>query len=208
LRQQYATKDGQSIRFGLIIEELDAMAGDCSYKYLLDSQHVNGADIKGRDFYLVTVSVDRVDFMRKLDVYKDLKFSSYMLMAKGSTLMVKIDVLQREPGQEKWELVGDALIIFVARNSKTHKAYQVPTLRASQYDNLSVARKCFEVGLTIKDWSKDKSMRDLHSKLPEFEESEHYQDYLVAVEKQQRLAPETVFTTASTKTYTTRVMHF
>lgn len=76
-----------------------------------------------KDYYLVTVSVDRVDFMHKLSVNRDLKFSSYMLLAKGSTLMVKIDVLQRDAGAKEWEQVGDALIIFVARDAKTHKAY-------------------------------------------------------------------------------------
>jgi len=42
----------------------------------------------------VTVSVDRVDFMGKVDPTKNMKLSAYMLLAKGSTLMVKIDVLQ------------------------------------------------------------------------------------------------------------------
>ena len=78
------------------------MAGDCSYKYLLNSKEVDGQDIKGKDFYLVTVSVDRMDFIRSLDVKKDLKFSSYMLMAHGSSLMIKIDVLQREGEGQKW----------------------------------------------------------------------------------------------------------
>jgi hypothetical protein len=47
-------------------------------------------------------------------------------------------------------------------------------MRASKFDDLTEARKCFEIGLTIKDWSKDKSMRDLHSTLPDYEESGHY----------------------------------
>ena len=42
---------------------------------------------------MVTVSVDRIDFMNKLEADKDMRLSGYMLMAKGSTLMVKIDVL-------------------------------------------------------------------------------------------------------------------
>ena len=149
------------------------MAGDCSYKYLLKDENCDG-DTKKKDFYLVTVSVDRVDFMHRLSVNRDLKLSSFMLMAKGSTLMVKIDVLQRDKGATQWEQVGDALIIFVARDAKTHKAYNIPEMRVSKFDDYEQARKCFEIGLTIKDWSKDKSLRDLHSKLPDYEESEHY----------------------------------
>ena len=97
-----------------------------------------------------------------------------MLMAKGSTLMVKIDVLQREPGKLNWDQVGDALILFVARDAKSHKAYSIPEMKVSKFDNLDVARKSFEIGLTIKDWSKDKSLRDLHHKIPDYNESAHY----------------------------------
>jgi hypothetical protein len=56
----------------------------------LDPKHFNP---ETREYFLVTVSVDRIDFVSKLDAEKDLRMSAYMLMAKGSTLMVKIDVL-------------------------------------------------------------------------------------------------------------------
>jgi hypothetical protein len=57
--------------------------------------------------------------------------------------------------------VGDALIVFVARNSKNHKAFPVPPMVVSKFDDLDSARRSYEIGLTIKDWSRDKSMRDL-----------------------------------------------
>ena len=82
-----------TVRYGKIIEELDAMAGDCSYKYLLENLDEKNFNPETRPYYLVTVSVDRMDFMNKLDSTMDLRLSAYMLMAKGSTLMVKIDVL-------------------------------------------------------------------------------------------------------------------
>jgi hypothetical protein len=70
------------------------MATDCSYKYLMNSfEFFLNTEGDPRPYYLVTVSVDRVDFIRKLSVNRDLKLSSYILLAKGSTLMVKIDVL-------------------------------------------------------------------------------------------------------------------
>lgn len=173
------------------------MAGDCSYKYLLDeTQNTNTSE---KDFYLVTVSVDRVDFMQRLSANRDLKMSSFMLMAKGSTLMVKIDVLQRDAGSQDWQQVGDALIVFVARDAKSHKAYQIPEMKASKFDNLEAARKCFEIGLTIKDWSKDKSLRDLHHKIPDLGESEHYQEYLKKVEELAKSDPDCVVTTRNTQ---------
>lgn len=95
LKERYSRSDQSAnyIRYGKIIEELDAIAGDCSYKYLLQNLDASNFDPETRDYFLVTVSVDRIDFMDKLSADKDMRLSGYMLMAKGSTLMVKIDVL-------------------------------------------------------------------------------------------------------------------
>jgi len=98
LKANYCTSSGENILFGKIIEELDAMAGDCSYKYLLKNDDEAAFDPAQRPYYLVTVSVDRVDFMSRISAERDLKLSAYMLFAKGSSLMVKIDCLQRDPG--------------------------------------------------------------------------------------------------------------
>ena len=92
-RYSRASMSGNAIRYGKVIEELDAMAGDCSYKYLLKNLKQENFDPQTRPYYLVTVSVDRIDFMNKLRSDQDMRLSAYMLMAKGSTLMVKIDVL-------------------------------------------------------------------------------------------------------------------
>ena len=81
------------MRYGKIIEEMDAMAGDCSYKYLLKDLKEESFDPEARPYFLPTVSVDRIDFMSKLLVNSDLRLSAYMMMAKGSSMMVKIDVL-------------------------------------------------------------------------------------------------------------------
>ena len=77
----YSRIGGKSIRYGKIIEELDAMAGDVSYKYLLQNLHPDNFNPETRPYFLVTVSVDRVDFMHKLDAEKDLRLSAFMLMA-------------------------------------------------------------------------------------------------------------------------------
>jgi hypothetical protein len=88
--------------------------------------------------------------------------------------------------------VGDALIVFVARDSKTNKAFKVPEMRVSKYDNLSTTMKCFELGLTIKDWSKDKSMRDMHDKIPDFSESRSYQDILSKMRQKSLTNPDSI----------------
>ncbi len=103
LKKRYIRHGSNNLRYGKIIEELDALAGDCSYKYLLDSLDQKNFDPETRPYYLVTVSVDRIDFVGRLDSDKDLRMSAYMLMAKGSTLMVKIDVLQKGEQDKDWQ---------------------------------------------------------------------------------------------------------
>jgi len=68
-------------------------------------------------------------------------------------------------------------------------------MKVSKFDNLETARKCFQIGLTIKDWSKDKSLRDLQLKIPDYSESEHYQEYLTKVENLAKTSPDSVVTT-------------
>ena len=66
------------------------------------------------------------------------------------------------------------MIIFVARDRVTNKAYKIPDMKHSQYDDVLRTQKCMEIGLTIKDWSRDKSKRDMKSTLPDFQESNHF----------------------------------
>ena len=47
-------------------------------------------------------------------------------------------------------------------------------MKISKYDDLMNAKKSFELGLTIKDWSRDKSLRDMHDKIPDYKESSHF----------------------------------
>jgi hypothetical protein len=76
---------------------MDALAGDCCYKYMVENEQdaQSQSSIDGIfPFYLVTVSVDRIDFAHKIDSTKNLKMNTYMLSASGSTLIVKIDCYQ------------------------------------------------------------------------------------------------------------------
>ena len=53
------------------------------------------------------------------------------------------------------------MIVFVARDNKTKKAYKVPDMGISEFDDIASSRKAFEIGLTLKDWSRDKGQRDM-----------------------------------------------
>ena len=137
-----------------------------------------------------------------------MRFNASMLLAKGSTLMVKIDVLQRDPseGEGAWQLIGNALVIYVARDSKTHKAIEVQKFRASKYDELEQVRRGIEIGMTIKEWTLDKSRRDLHFRMPDYTELAYYQAYLSMVGRMKADSPGSVKSTASTKSETSVIM--
>lgn len=57
-------------------------------------------------------------------------------------------------------------------------------MKHSKYDDVIKTKKCMEIGFTIKDWSKDKSQRDMKSTLPDFNESENFNEYLEKVDQQ------------------------
>jgi acyl-coenzyme A thioesterase 9 len=207
-RTNYCRIDG-GVRYGKIIAEMDGLALDAGCKYLMDSKDAK-VSVEGGvqlDFHLVTVSVDRVDFLHKLSVNKDMQMRGYVLFSSGSTVMIKIDVLERESDDDLWEEVGDALFIFVARCVETGKAYKVPDMKISPYDDIQATTKAYGIGLAIKKLSRDKSMRDLHHSLPEFEESEHYQQYLSKIEQIQKTNPSSVVEMASTIMEHRVIMH-
>lgn len=67
-------------------------------------------------------------------------------------------------------------------------------------------KKCIEIGLTIKDWSRDKSMRDMKTVLPDYEESAHYNNYLQTVERVARTDETKVVTMSNTERSTRLLM--
>jgi hypothetical protein len=154
LRERYLRADGRGIRFGKMIEEMDALAGDCCYKYMvkdwedvaIQSVHGGKSGAATLPFYLVTVSVDRIDFANKINGTRDLKMSAYMMSASGSTMIVKIDCFQKNEDDTKWENIGDALVLFVARNAETLKSYKVPEMRLTRHCDVMTAKSAMEIG--------------------------------------------------------------
>ena len=143
---------------------MDALAGDCCYKYMLQNE-IEQMESGVFPFYLVTVSVDRIEFANKIDSQHNLKMSAYMMSAQGSTLIVKIDCYQDDKN------IGDAIFIFVARNKDTHKSFKVPSMRVSKHDNVMAATESFELANMLKHWSIQKANRDMKTFIPNFDES-------------------------------------
>ena len=68
----------------------------------------------------------------------------------------------------------------------------MPEMQVSKHDDLRVSQEAFQLGLTIKDWSKEKGLRDMHKIIPTFEESSHYHNYLRKIEEIKRNDPSHV----------------
>lgn len=65
-----------------------------------------------------------------------------------------------------------------------------------------------QIGLTIKDWSRDKSQRDMKSTLPDFNESNSFNEYLEMLDEQMSLDPSVVVPMKSTRRETTLLMQY
>lgn len=82
LREEYMNVYG-GIRFGKIIEDIDALAGSIAYKHSLvptSSLSHQGSFSKSNDeqslpITIVTASVDRIDLQQKLNIHENLKLS-------------------------------------------------------------------------------------------------------------------------------------
>ena len=66
--------DKLNVRYGLIFNEMDALATDVGYKYFLSPTNKKIAD-----FRIVTAVVDRINFLDKIQVDKDFKMNGYVM---------------------------------------------------------------------------------------------------------------------------------
>jgi acyl-coenzyme A thioesterase 9 len=80
LREQYVNAFG-GLRFGKILEDLDAFAAECAYV------HADGFDPQ-RPVTIVTASCDRIDLLSKLHSDRDLIMEGVLLALCSSFLCV------------------------------------------------------------------------------------------------------------------------
>ena len=72
-------------------------------------------------------------------------------------------------------------------------------MQVSDHDDITIAQQSFQLGLTIKDWSRDKSQRDMHNTVPSFEESSHYHEYLTKIKSISQSEPDKVVAMRNTE---------
>ncbi|CAH8352182.1 unnamed protein product [Eruca vesicaria subsp. sativa] len=124
LREQYRDPWNE-VRIGILLEDLDALAGTISVKHCSDD------DSTTRPLLLVTASVDKIVLKKPISVDIDLKIVASVIWVGRSSIEIQLEVMQSE--LEDVEASPDSValtanFIFVARDSKTGKAAPINRL--------------------------------------------------------------------------------
>ncbi|XP_030454673.1 acyl-coenzyme A thioesterase 2, chloroplastic [Syzygium oleosum] len=123
LREQYRDPWNE-VRIGKLLEDLDALAGTISVK------HCSDEDSTTRPLLLVTASVDKIVLKKPISVDIDLKIVGSVIWVGHSSMEIQLEVIQfsGEKSNATKSVALTANFIFVARDSKTHKAAPVNRL--------------------------------------------------------------------------------
>ncbi|KAK8269936.1 hypothetical protein V6Z12_D11G161900 [Gossypium hirsutum] len=123
LREQYRDPWNE-VRMGMLLEDLDALAGTISVKHCSDD------DSTTRPLLLVTAAVDKIVLKKPISVDIDLKIVGSVIWVGRSSIEIQLDVIQslKEESDVSHSVALAANFIFVARDSKTGKAAAVNRL--------------------------------------------------------------------------------
>eukprot|EP00929_Paragymnodinium_shiwhaense_P048869 TRINITY_DN24667_c0_g1_i1.p1 TRINITY_DN24667_c0_g1~~TRINITY_DN24667_c0_g1_i1.p1 ORF type:complete len:448 (-),score=104.77 TRINITY_DN24667_c0_g1_i1:150-1493(-) len=115
LKERYRNPWG-FMRFGRILEDLDALAGTVAY------DHCRSSDPQDLDLHIVTASVDRIKYIKRPDVEADLTMSGVVTWVGRSSMEIRMRAVS---GTTEFL---DANFTFVARCPTTGKAAKINPL--------------------------------------------------------------------------------
>ncbi|CAE7227659.1 unnamed protein product [Rhizoctonia solani] len=167
------TNAGGGLRTGLLMEQLDALAGSIAYKHVLGpnvTDLLSGGPIN-RGFYLVTASVDRLDMLQSFSLAKrpsNIRLSGQVIHVGRSSIecVVRMEQLSDNGQNETTVMLGR--FSMVARDATTHKARAVNPLVVSTPEE----RALFKFGEAARARRKTASMASLE-RVPPSEEEAH-----------------------------------
>ncbi|CAE6502847.1 unnamed protein product, partial [Rhizoctonia solani] len=167
------TNAGGGLRTGLLMEQLDALAGSIAYKHVLGpnvTDLLSGGPIN-RGFYLVTASVDRLDMLQSFSLAKrpsNIRLSGQVIHVGRSSIecVVRMEQLSDNGQNETTVMLGR--FSMVARDATTHKARAVNPLVVSTPEE----RALFKFGEAARARRKTASMASLERVPPSEEEAQ------------------------------------
>lgn len=118
LRFRYSNAFG-FIRMGIILEDLDAMAGSIAF------MHADDANPATRPLVLVTASVDKIELSRPILMDEDAEMHGQVTWTGASSMEILVAMRRKVDGEELLR----ALFIFVARERVSGKAAKINMLQ-------------------------------------------------------------------------------
>ncbi|KAE8215366.1 hypothetical protein CF327_g1337 [Tilletia walkeri] len=175
LVEKYIATSGL-VRLGMLFQDLDTLAGACSYQHVLGAQPREGDS--SNPVYIVTASVDRLDMLEPLYPHCDYRLAGQVIYTGSSSLevLVTVDEIESSPsgkgGDEPFYprtlkscLTGR--FTMAARNALSKKAQRIPQLQL----NTDAERALFSVGEELKARKKEHSQSSLERSPPTQAES-------------------------------------
>ena len=140
LRDLYMLADGQSLRAGMFLEELDAFSADCSMR------HADGYNAD-RPLTVVTAAHDGLSIFgdgshSPLSARHDLRLRGAVVSVGSSSMEVQTDLLRVywRGDEEVEELLGSCFTVMVARDGLTFGKAAVHQLRGGDPQSDAAAR--------------------------------------------------------------------
>ena len=125
LRAGYMLADGESLRAGRFLEELDAFSADVSKRH---------ASSEERPVTVVTAAHDGLSVFNSLSAVHDFRLRGAVFTVGSSSMEVRTDILQVEPSGEE-VLLGSCYTMMVARDAGTFGKATVPPLRGGDAES-------------------------------------------------------------------------
>lgn len=129
--EQYISSWG-GIRIGKLLEDLDSLAGDASYKHVL-GRRPTAADHEGNPIFIVTASVDRLDLLEPLRADRDYRLNSMVIYVGSSSMEVLVTVEDISDAPDGQSNAGRAVLTgrftMATRNAATGAAQPIPPLK-------------------------------------------------------------------------------
>ena len=119
LRAEYISFLG-GLRFGKLMEDLDALAASIAYLYCDDDPNLT----------LLTAAVDRIDLLKTFDRIANTRLRGMVTYVGRTSMEITMSIELDEHGNGSWELGALAKFLFVARSKDGKEAVPVPRLIA------------------------------------------------------------------------------
>jgi len=161
LRSAYTSVTGHT-RIGLLLGDMDIIAGDVSYA------HSDGYN-PSRPLTIVTARCDRIRLHAGdgLDPSRDLLMVGTMAWVGNSSMEVEVDLQQQPPGSDEWHSVVSGYFLMVSRDPVTYRAAKVNPLLPETPEE----RKRFQQGEARNQKNRQERKHSLHEHAPCAEET-------------------------------------